>query len=321
MRDGFFEKHQTTAPRREFNDKSLQRLKEAIKSLPGLEDSLNDNNLNFQDMTEIHVFGYGSLPDQPHYPPDEISEAYLWGYSRDLCCKSARSGTRKFNGLTLGLDLNPEGIVPGAILTYRTTNAEQLCEMLEAFAEREVVKEMPIYKFSMVEIEKQDGSKAMALTCVADKDSRGYVGDGLSLLEKKRLNAQQQQELTLRRKGKIIAEANGFLPKSGKHTTSKSYFDRFVRFPLQNNLVSVDQQDLAQMSDIRKKRQLALYKEQQRMLMLANMVDHYRGRLHEDMPAVADLLEEAEAEQMKSWRAKRAEAHKVRRPPNPHPSR
>lgn len=317
MRDGFLEKHKTMAPRREFNEKSLQRLKEAVKALPGLEDSLVDADLDLQNMTEIHVFGYGSLPDQPHYPPDEISKAYLWGYSRDLCCKSARSGTQKYTGLTLGLDENPEGIVPGAILTYRAPNPEQLCEMLEAFAEREVVKEMPIYKFAMVEIEKEDGRKAMALACVADTKSPGYVGDALSILEKQRLKTSQQHELTLRRKGKIIAEANGFLPKSGKHTTSKSYFDRFVRFPLQKNPISVSPAELNSLTERERKRLTALYKEQQRMLQLAGVVDHYRARLKEDMPAVAELLEQAEAQQLQSWRAKRAESNKVRRPSGP----
>lgn len=301
--------------KRQFNDVSYQRLKNAIADLPGLAESLSEQNLSLHKLSEIHVFGYGSLPDQPHYPPQKITDAYLWGYSRDLCCKSVRSGTSKFTGLTLGLDQNEDGIVPGAILTYKNLPPLEMCEMLEQLSQREVVKELPIYKFKMLEIEKADGSKVMAITCVADQDSIGYHGDGLSPMEKKDLTKSAQYKVSLSRKAKIIAEASGFYPKSGIHATSKSYFDRFVRFPIENNPVSTDPADMRKLSELDKKRRLALAAEQDRMLTLAGRIDYYRDRMKQDLPELVKILEKAEAKQIQLWKQKKKKASKKRTPP------
>lgn len=301
--------------KRQFNDVSYQRLKNAIDSLSGLAESLENQKISLHNMPEIHVFGYGSLPDKPHYEPDSITESYLWNFRRDMCCESVRSGTTKFKGLTLGLDRNEGSIVPGAILTYKNLSAEKLCEMLEALAKREVVKEHPIYRFELLQIEKADGTKVMAITCVADPNSAGYHGDGLSQWEKKELTPEEQMEVSLERKARIIAEANGFYTRSGIHATSKSYFDRYVRIPMIENPVSTDASEMKKMTPQQKKRQIALAKEHERMSKLASKIDEHRLILKQRMPRHVEILEQAEAKQIERWKRKRAQSMTKRHNP------
>lgn len=303
--------------KRQFNEVSFQRLKNAIDSLPGLAESLEKQNISLHKMQTVHVFGYGSLPDQPHYEPDSIEDAYLWGYSRDMVCKSVRSGTSKFPGLTLGLDENPDGIVKGAIMSYQTANDIQLCEMLEAFAKRENVTELPIYKFAMLEIEKDDGSKVTALTCVADPDSFGYFGDGLTPMEKTKLTDEQQAEITLRRKAHRIAEANGRSQKTGNYMTCKSYFDRFVRIPIQLNPVNTDPDYLATLPVHQAKRLKALYEEDKRLLKLAREVNSHRQSLSNINPGLSAILNAAEKRQLMNWKTKKTKTDQKRKPPQP----
>ena len=303
--------------KRQFNEVSFQRLKNAIHSLPGLAESLEKQNISLHKMQTVHVFGYGSLPDQPHYEPDSIEDAYLWGYSRDMVCKSVRSGTSKFPGLTLGLDKNADGIVKGAIMTYQTANDVQLCEMLEAFAKREVVTELPIYKFEILEIEKEDGSKVTALTCVADPDSFGYFGDGLTSLEKSKLTEEQQSQITLRRKAHRIAEANGRSQKTGNYMTCKSYFDRFVRIPIQLNPVNTDPNYLSTLPAYHAKRLKALHAENEKLLELAKEVSAHRQSLSAVNPGLAAILSATEKRQLMNWKAKKTKADQKRKPPQP----
>ena len=299
--------------KKQFNDASLKRLTAVIQDLPGLEESLKKHKISLQDLDEVSVFGYGSLPDQPHYPPDSIEDAYLWGYSRDMCCLSVRSGTEALPGLTLGLDKNKTGIVPGAILTYKNTDIEKLAEMLEAFAAREVVKELPIYKFEFLEIEKQNGQKSMAIVCVADPDSAGYFGSPSTPLEQFNLSHSERDHDALHKKAIRIANANGFLKKSKVYSTCKSYFDRFVRIPIEENRIIVDTIQLKNMSEHERTRYISLYQEQERMLKLAALVDVYREDMRQKRPKLVQILEEAERNQMKLWREKKAEASKKRR--------
>jgi len=326
--------------KREFNKKSLKRLSKAIESLTGLQESLDAQGIDLKSLKDVHVFGYGSLPDQPHYPPQSIEDAYLWGYSRDLCCKSVRSGTKKFPGLTLGLDKNDDGIVHGAILSYKNMSITDLTEMLKAFAKREIVADLPIYKFEVCEVEKHDGTKVHAITCVADPESMGYVGDTLSRWEKRYISKDNQADVTLRRKGRTIAEANGFLSNSKKHATAKSYFDRFVLLPMlakvmNENIFDISDQtdeeryqlileaekELTEMTDpissMMTKRDLAVHKENIRLLELAHSVYTRRLEYKKDMPDVVRMLEKAERLQTQGWREKRKDARAVRKARKP----
>ncbi len=321
--------------KQKFNDLSLRRLSYVVEQLPGLQESLDAQGVSLSGLKEIHIFGYGSLPNQPHYQPDSIEDAYLWGYRRDLCCKSVRSGNKQFPGLTLGLDQAKGAITPGAILSYDNLTPDKLIDMLKAFAKREVVKALPIYKFEYLEVEKEDGSKVPAIVCVADPESFGYVGDMLSDYLRQELSDKDQLETTIRRKGRQISEANGFLPKSKKHATAKSYFDRFIVFPLLAEVMSDDAVKIAKMTDEERfdmineavegldemtdtiarnfsKRDLALHKENIYMVSLAHSVYLHRMELKANTPSVAKLLEQAEARQVEGWLEKKAKADKAR---------
>jgi len=293
------------AAKRQFNDVSSKRLEKAIAGLPGLAESLNQQNINLRDIQNIHVFGYGSLPDQPHYMPDQIENAYLWDYSRDMVCKSVRSGTEQSTGLTLGRDQNKGGIVSGAIMTYSTANDIELCEMLEALSNREVVTELPIYKFEMLEIEKENGQKCLAIVCVADPNSPGYYGDGLTPAEKSILDQQGQEQLSRYKKAAKIAEANGQSRKTGRFMTCKSYFDRFVRIPIQLNPVRTDEKTLNGLSALEQKRVLAQAKEQKRLMDLAHEVRRCRADMSRNAPDKYKLLISIEKKQFKNWKKKK----------------
>lgn len=283
---------------KKFNEKSVKALNKMIERLPGLADSLKDKKINLTQLDEIHVFGYGSLPDQPHYPPTSKQDAYLWDHSRDMCCKSLSSGTPNATGLTLGLDKNDGGIVQGAILSYKGLSSDELLDMLNKFATREVVTSLPIYKFEMLEVEKADGSKVHAITCMADpKLTMGYAGDLLTPMEKEGLNAAEQDDYSLRKKANVIASANGVLKKSGNYATGKSYFDRFLRIPTQEKLVEAGSLE---------PREQALYKEQERVLKLASYIDEARDVMRQQQPKVVAILEKREAEQLNAWKTSRA---------------
>ena len=186
--------------------------------------------------------------------------------------------------------------------------------MLEALAKREVVTELPIYTFRMLEIEKEDGKKAMAIVCVADPNGPGYFGDGLSPAEKARLSPDQQQDLSRRKKAYKIAEANGQSRKSGKYMTCKSYFDRFVRISIQLNPVKADADALKGLSPLRKKRTLAMAKEQERLMELAHEIRQYRASLSKIDPAKYAMLISIEKDQLQNWKKKKAHAAKRRKP-------
>ena len=117
------------------------------------------------------------------------------------------------------------------------------------------------------------------------------------------------------RKAKIIAEASGFYPKSGIHATSKSYFDRFVRFPIEANPISTDPADMRKLSPNEQKRQLALAGEQARMMKLAGTVDYYRNKMRQDLPELVKILERAEAKQIQLWKQKKKLSNQKRTPP------
>ena len=316
MRDG----HKNTPPGiRSLSDiRALNiRYQAALDLLPGLRESLIENKTDLRDLKQVDVFGYGSLVDKPHYPPQEIRDAFLWGWSRSLCCKSVRSGTPELPGLTLGLDKDEEGIVPGSVLNYKIQSMEQLCEMLEAFAEREVVKAQPIYKFEFLEIETDDGSKRYALVCVADPTSDGYVGDALTPGERQNLPKDKQRDLSIFKKSQILNMANGEL-KSGL-ATGFSYFTRFMWDKVRHTKTEVNPHDLIGKSDVEKKRIKALAKEAKEVQKLYDAVQERREETRKVQPEYVAFLESVEDRQWQAHIAAQKEIAGLRKSgPNPY---
>jgi len=194
-------------------------LNHVLDKLPGLKQSLDNANIDLFETDDIHIFGFGSLPSNPHYTPDENSNANLevqkglaLGWQRDLCCMSVRSGDYDFPGLTLGLEKNPEINQAGGILTYQNLSQSEKIDMLEAFFKREHVSELPIYSFTVVETEREDGKKIKAIACIADQNSPGYAG-----------HFDKEDRTTM------IASALNL--EQNPPRTSFSYFTRFVVLP------------------------------------------------------------------------------------------
>jgi cation transport regulator ChaC len=264
-------------------------LEQAIARLPGLAQSLKLHNLDLSKEDAVHVFGYGSLPGKPHYPPTEMNTAYLPGYRRDFCCRSIRSGTHEFSGLTLGLVKDSDAAVKGKIMSYRGLKLTDLVDMLNEFASREVPS-TAIYVFQIKKVIDEHGKEAHAITCVADTKAPGFVGDALGKEVREVLSDEERKEASLWRKASIIAQAAGYLVQGKRHTTNKSYMDRFVRYNLDNHPTEVD--DNA--DPVQKELQKKVINGENQMRELINAVDTMRGILK---PATRQWLEKIEKKQ------------------------
>lgn len=272
-------------------------LQEILKRLPCLQASMQDKGIQFEDAQDIFIFGYGSLPDYPHYPPTRIEKAYLSGYYREMCCQCLSTGTWDFPGLTLGLRPSETAVVPGFALVYSDFSNEEKEKMLEAFAVREAVDSLPIYTFEIENIVLQSGKTVPAIVCIADVEQRGYVGDLLTPIERKTLTAAEQEHVKYVKQSKIIALANGVSRRTGAVITCKSYFDRFLRLPLEDE--GACSADTLLSEDERK----ALQRERKRVMALADLIDKERSHLRETQPKLVDMLEAEEAVIFSQWNA------------------
>ncbi len=121
-------------------------------------------------MTELWVFGYGSLIWRPGFPFVEKCPARLVGAHRSLCVYSwVHRGTRENPGLVLGLDRG--GTCRG--LAFRVAAADR-DEVVAYLRGREQVT--AVYLERIREISFSDGSKTQALTYVVDRRHGQYAG-------------------------------------------------------------------------------------------------------------------------------------------------
>lgn len=121
-------------------------------------------------MTELWVFGYGSLIWRPGFPFLERRTARLIGAHRALCVYSwVHRGTPERPGLVLGLDRG--GTCRG--LAFRVASEERDA-VLAYLREREQVT--AVYLERMREIRFDDGSATRALTFVVDRKHGQYAG-------------------------------------------------------------------------------------------------------------------------------------------------
>ena len=121
-------------------------------------------------MTELWVFGYGSLIWRPGFPYAERRIARLIGAHRALCVYSwVHRGTPEHPGLVLGLDRG--GACRG--VAFRVA-AEHRDEVRAYLREREQVTSVYLEKYR--EVRFADGGRAEALTYLVDRSHGQYAG-------------------------------------------------------------------------------------------------------------------------------------------------
>ncbi|QKK04609.1 MAG: hypothetical protein HND56_02425 [Pseudomonadota bacterium] len=259
------------------------RLNAAVARLFGLRENLEQHGVKLDELEDLHIFGYGSLPDKPHWQPTSMTPAFLTGFRRSFCCKCISRGTDDFTGLTLGLEKLEDGVVPGAVLSYRNIPLGDLADMMHVFADREVPR-LKIYHFGLCDTELADGRIVKALACFADTGSENYL-HGMSVTEK----------------SQIIAMA------SGEKGTCKTYLDHYVRLRVQN----------ARFDDHPPERQIALMRDKDYFMRLMQAVDLRRAEMRLTMPEYVAQLEELEAQQLHLWQVSKGKADNVFENDNP----
>jgi cation transport protein ChaC len=121
-------------------------------------------------MTDLWVFGYGSLIWRPGFPYLERRVARVLGVHRSLCVYSwVHRGTPEHPGLVLGLDRG--GTCRG--VAFRVA-PEAWDDVLATLREREQVTS--VYLERMREIRFADGATASALTYIVDRKHAQYAG-------------------------------------------------------------------------------------------------------------------------------------------------
>jgi cation transport protein ChaC len=121
-------------------------------------------------MTELWVFGYGSLIWRPDFPYSERRIARLAGAHRSLCVYSwVHRGTPDRPGLVLGLDRG--GTCRGVAFHVAPADREAVIAYLR---EREQVTS--VYLERLREIRFEDGTGARALTYLVDRRHGQYAG-------------------------------------------------------------------------------------------------------------------------------------------------
>lgn len=137
-------------------------------------------------MTDLWVFGYGSLIWRPGFEFEEQLKARLSGYHRSLCIRSfVHRGTPERPGLVFGLDKG--GSCVGMGFRVRPELREQTIHYLR---ERELVTN--VYRETVQAVRLADGRTVHALTYVADRGHAQYAG---------RLDAEEAAHIVARSHG------------------------------------------------------------------------------------------------------------------------
>jgi glutathione-specific gamma-glutamylcyclotransferase len=122
------------------------------------------------ELSDLWVFGYGSLMWRPGFPFLERRHAHLHGYHRALCVFShVHRGTPEKPGLVLGLDRG--GRCHG--VAFRVA-AQEAAETVRYLREREQVT--AVYLERRLPVRLADGGKVAALAYVVDRRHPQYAG-------------------------------------------------------------------------------------------------------------------------------------------------
>ena len=122
------------------------------------------------EMSDLWVFGYGSLMWRPGFDYLAAERAVLLGYRRSLCVRSyVHRGTPQRPGLVLGLDRG--GSCVG--VAFRIAR-DRWSPIIEYLRERELVTN--VYLERRVRIRLSSGEQASAITYVVDRRHIQYAG-------------------------------------------------------------------------------------------------------------------------------------------------
>ena len=122
-------------------------------------------------VTDLWVFGYGSLIWDPGFPVAEKRIARLKDYARSFCMSSIHHrGTVDDPGLVLALDAHPGAACEGVAFRVAPDAHDATMEYLR---ERELVSSA--YLERVVELRLDDGRQVEAVAYIMDRDHPQYV--------------------------------------------------------------------------------------------------------------------------------------------------
>ncbi len=123
-------------------------------------------------MSDLWVFGYGSLMWNPGFPYEEAQRAVLTGHHRALCIYSTEyRGTPDRPGLVFGLDQG--GACQGVVFQVPAPSRQATLAYL---AERELITGIYRLGFRPVAIEDGSGRQVSALCCLVERRHPQYAG-------------------------------------------------------------------------------------------------------------------------------------------------
>lgn len=264
----------------EVEENQRQKLLSVLENLPGALEAMQAQGISVDNLfsaDEVNFFGYGSLPTSPHFshPGLVVREAVLHGYEKDFCCLSVRSGTKETPGRTLGLLPVSDGLQYGGMLSYSGLTPDEVIECFEAYQKREVVTDLPIYKFSIEKVSCADGKTRYGFVCVADQDSPGYRGD---------------EPIAERAKAEASVY-NPMHPALGYPVTTYSYFCRFGILPLRADEIRLEQEGAGNQGAFEKLRANAIAREHDRLFALNEAIQQVRARMPEDQRRKLEEIE------------------------------
>lgn len=123
-------------------------------------------------MSDLWVFGYGSLMWRPGFPYEIAVPGVLHGAHRSLCVYSwVHRGTEQRPGLVLGLDRG--GACRGIAFRVAGRNREEVIAYLR---EREQVTAVYLEAERRVRLDGEEGGTVSALTYLVNRDHHQYAG-------------------------------------------------------------------------------------------------------------------------------------------------
>ena len=124
-------------------------------------------------MTELWVFGYGSLMWRPGFPFEERVPARIYGAHRSLCVLShTHRGTKSRPGLVLGLDHG--GSCRGVAFRIADKNGESVIAYLRR---RELDSDVYVEAWRPMRLDTAAGRQVDALLYVVDRTHPQYAGN------------------------------------------------------------------------------------------------------------------------------------------------